>query len=50
MAALSPITPSTVYVPPSFSYSQAVRMGDLIFVAGQAATSEPSLLSFSYDR
>jgi len=37
MAALWPITPSTVYVPPSFSYSQAVRMGDLIFVAGQVA-------------
>ena len=37
MATLSAITPSTVYVPPSFSYSQAVRMGDLIFVAGQVA-------------
>src|SRR6266404_4489698 len=37
MATFSAITPSTVHVPPSFSYSQAVRMGDLIFVAGQVA-------------
>jgi 2-iminobutanoate/2-iminopropanoate deaminase len=40
MARLEAITPSTVYVPPSFSYSQAVRMGDLIFVAGQVAENE----------
>jgi enamine deaminase RidA (YjgF/YER057c/UK114 family) len=37
MATFSAITPSTVHVAPSFSYSQAVRMGDLIFVAGQVA-------------
>ena len=44
MATLEAITPSTVYVPPSFSYSQAVRMGDLIFVAGQVAEDDKGQL------
>lgn len=37
MGSIAVIKPSTVYVPPTFSYSHAVRMGDLIFVSGQVA-------------
>jgi 2-iminobutanoate/2-iminopropanoate deaminase len=37
MGAITVINPAGVYVPPTFSYSHAVRMGDLVFVAGQVA-------------
>jgi 2-iminobutanoate/2-iminopropanoate deaminase len=37
MPAITVINPASVYVPPTFSYSHAVRMGDLVFVAGQVA-------------
>ena len=37
MSHLTVIKPTTVYVPPTFSYSHAVRMGDFVFVSGQVA-------------
>jgi 2-iminobutanoate/2-iminopropanoate deaminase len=37
MTAISAINPPDVYLPEGFSYSHAVRLGDLIFVAGQVA-------------
>ena len=36
-APITVINPATVHVPPTFSYSDAVRIGDLVFVAGQVA-------------
>jgi 2-iminobutanoate/2-iminopropanoate deaminase len=37
MRGIAVINPAGVYVPPTFSYSHAVRIGDLVFVAGQVA-------------
>jgi 2-iminobutanoate/2-iminopropanoate deaminase len=37
MSHLAVIKPTTVFVPPTFSYSHAVRMGDFVFVSGQVA-------------
>jgi 2-iminobutanoate/2-iminopropanoate deaminase len=40
MADFEVIKPPTVHVPAAYSYSQAVRMGDLVFAAGQVAQDE----------
>jgi 2-iminobutanoate/2-iminopropanoate deaminase len=37
VSQITVIKPTTVYVPPTFSYSHAVRMGDFVFVSGQVA-------------
>ena len=44
MADFEVIQPATVNVPAAYSYSQAVRMGDLVFAAGQVAQDERSEL------